>query len=70
MVNRESPRPTKLYDHTHDAISLDERASPAVPGIERIMIQTGNSVWQVRSNECEVQKPKCPRTSPISVAGR
>jgi hypothetical protein len=29
---------TKLYDRTNDAISLDERACPAVPGIERILI--------------------------------
>ena len=24
ITNRESPRPTKLYDRTNDAISLDE----------------------------------------------
>jgi hypothetical protein len=30
IANHESPRTTKLYDHTSDAISLDE--------IERIMI--------------------------------
>jgi hypothetical protein len=44
----ESPRTTKPYDRTSDAIqaeaisddglSLDERACPAVPGIERILI--------------------------------
>jgi integrase/recombinase XerD len=34
----ESPRTTKLYDRTNDAISPDERACPVVPGIERILI--------------------------------
>jgi len=38
IANHESPRTTKLYDRTNDAISLDERACPAVPGIERILI--------------------------------
>jgi hypothetical protein len=30
-------RATKLYDRTNDAMSLDERACPAFPGIERIL---------------------------------
>jgi hypothetical protein len=34
----EAPRTTKLYDRTSDAISLDEGACPAVPGIARILI--------------------------------
>ena len=34
----EWPRTTKLYDRTSDAISLDERACPVVPGIEHILI--------------------------------
>ena len=38
IANRESPRTTKLYDRTNDAISLDERACPAVSGIERVLI--------------------------------
>jgi hypothetical protein len=38
IANHESPRMTRLYDRTSDAISLDERACPAVPGIERILI--------------------------------
>jgi integrase/recombinase XerD len=38
IANHESPRTTKLYDRTNDAISLDERACPGVPGIERILI--------------------------------
>jgi integrase len=54
IANHESPRTTKPYDRTNDAISLDEtacpgvpgracpavsgRASPALPGIERILI--------------------------------
>jgi integrase/recombinase XerD len=38
IAHHESPRTTKLYDRTHDAISLDERACPAAPGIERILI--------------------------------
>jgi hypothetical protein len=37
-----SSRATKLYDRTNvetfDAISLDERACPAVPGIERMRL--------------------------------
>ena len=33
-----SPRTTRLYDRTDDAISLDERACPAVSGSERILI--------------------------------
>ena len=33
LRTHESPRTTKLYDRTNDAISLDERACPAVPGI-------------------------------------
>jgi hypothetical protein len=37
-AGHESPRTTKLYDRTNDAISLDERACPVVPGIERILI--------------------------------
>jgi len=39
IANHESPRMTKLYDRTDDAISLNERACPAVPGIERILIR-------------------------------
>ena len=39
IANREPPRTTKLYDRANDAISLDERACPAVPGIERILIK-------------------------------
>jgi integrase/recombinase XerD len=38
IANHESPRTTKLYDRTDDAISLDERACPAFPGIERNLI--------------------------------
>jgi hypothetical protein len=38
MVAHELPRTSKLSDRTNDAISLDERACPAVPGIERILI--------------------------------
>ena len=38
ITAHESPRTTKLNDRTADAISLDERACPAVPGIERILI--------------------------------
>jgi integrase/recombinase XerD len=38
IANHESPRTTKLYDRTNDAISLDERACPTVSGIERILI--------------------------------
>jgi len=38
IANHESPRTTKLNDRTNDAISLDEGACPAVPGIERILI--------------------------------
>jgi hypothetical protein len=48
IANHESPRTTVLYDCTNDAISLDERACPAVPpapampvgpgGIERIQV--------------------------------
>jgi hypothetical protein len=30
---------TRLHDRTSDAISLDERVCPAVPGIERILIR-------------------------------
>jgi integrase len=46
IANHKSPRTTKLYDRTSDAISSDERACPAVSGracpavsgIERILI--------------------------------
>jgi hypothetical protein len=38
IANHEAPPTTKLYDRVNDAISLDERACPAVPGIERILI--------------------------------
>ena len=38
IANHESPRTTKLYDGTNDPISLDERACPAVPGIECILM--------------------------------
>jgi hypothetical protein len=43
IANYESPRTTKLYDRTNDAINLAERACPAVPGIERILIQASAS---------------------------
>jgi len=39
IANHESPRTTKLYDRTNDVISLNERACPAVPGIERTLIR-------------------------------
>jgi hypothetical protein len=38
IANHESSRVTKLHDRISDAISLDEGACPAVPGIERILI--------------------------------
>jgi integrase/recombinase XerD len=38
IANHESQRTTKPHDRTNDAISLDDRACPAVPGIERILI--------------------------------
>jgi hypothetical protein len=38
VANHESPRTTKLCDRANNAISLDEKACPAVPSFERILI--------------------------------